>query len=257
MDVRVTSRGHVPHDLAEEVRRKVRSLDRLVDAPLLDAHVVLAQEENPRIERAARAEAEIDVNGHMIRGRVAASDMRQAIDELGEHLARQLRDFVDRAVVVHRRPRRPQPGEWRHGQWSPPRPDYFPRPPEERELVRRKGFSIDAMSPGEAAELMEDLDHDFLLFRDSETDADAVVYVRDDKRLGVIEPAVGLPTEDLGEAGTREESRFSEPITLDTAVGEMDELGHRFLYFVNADTGRGNVIYLRYDGHYGLIEPAG
>jgi hypothetical protein len=36
----------------------------------------------------------------------------------------------------------------------------------------------------------------------------------------------------------------------------MDELNHRFLFFVNAQTGRGSVIYLRYDGHYGLIEPS-
>jgi hypothetical protein len=29
------------------------------------------------------------------------------------------------------------------------------------------------------------------------------------------------------------------------------------LFFVNAGTGRGNLIYYRYDGHYGLIAPAG
>ena len=36
----------------------------------------------------------------------------------------------------------------------------------------------------------------------------------------------------------------------------MGELNHRFMYFINDAQGRGNVIYLRYDGHYGLIEPA-
>lgn len=256
MDVRVTRRGHVAPRLEEDVRRQLAPLDRLVKAPVLDAHVVLTQEENPRIARPARAEAEIDLNGHVIRGRVAEGEMRHAVDQLAEHLGRQLRSFVDREVTVHRRPRRPIPGEWRHGQWSPPRPEYFPRPPEERELVRRKSFSLEAMSAAEAAELMEDLDHDFLLFRDSETDADAVVYVREDGRLGVIEPAGTPLSQDLGEAGTREESRLSEPIALAAAVAEMNELGHRFLYFVNVETGRGNVIYLRYDGHYGLIEPA-
>ena len=29
-----------------------------------------------------------------------------------------------------------------------------------------------------------------------------------------------------------------------------------FLLFRNADTGRGNVLYRRYDGHYGLVTPA-
>jgi Sigma 54 modulation/S30EA ribosomal protein C terminus len=35
----------------------------------------------------------------------------------------------------------------------------------------------------------------------------------------------------------------------------MDELGHLFLIFVNEQTRRGNIIHLRFDGHYGLIEP--
>ena len=49
---------------------------------------------------------------------------------------------------------------------------------------------------------------------------------------------------------------MSGPTALDDAVAEMGVLNHRFLYFTNADTERGNVIYVRYDGHYGLIEPA-
>ena len=31
--------------------------------------------------------------------------------------------------------------------------------------------------------------------------------------------------------------------------------GQDSVFFVNAETGRGNVIYRRYDGHYGLITP--
>jgi ribosome-associated translation inhibitor RaiA len=238
------------------VRKLIGPLDRLVQAPVLDAHVVLTQEENPRIARPARAEAEIDVNGHVIRGRVAEAEMRHAVDQLAEHVGSQLRSFVERRTTVRRRPRRPPEGEWRHGQWSPPRPEYFPRPAEEREIVRRKSFSLEAMSAVEAAELMKDLDHDFLLFHDSDTDADALVHVREDGRLGVIQPPGTAVVQDLGEPGLRETSRLSEPIGLDVAVAEMNELSHRFLYFVNANTGRGNVIYLRYDGHYGLIEPA-
>jgi hypothetical protein len=59
-----------------------------------------------------------------------------------------------------------------------------------------------------------------------------------------------------GEGPVWETSRFSEPITLEAAVAEMNALAHRFMFFINAETARGNVIYLRYDGNYGLIEPA-
>jgi hypothetical protein len=48
----------------------------------------------------------------------------------------------------------------------------------------------------------------------------------------------------------------SSSIDLRTAVAEMNAVSHRFLFFEDATTGRGSVIYRRYDGHYGLIEPA-
>jgi hypothetical protein len=35
----------------------------------------------------------------------------------------------------------------------------------------------------------------------------------------------------------------------------MDELAHRFLLLVNERTYHGNLIYLRFDGHYSLIGP--
>ena len=54
----------------------------------------------------------------------------------------------------------------------------------------------------------------------------------------------------------REASRYSGPLDLADAVSKMDELNHRFLFFTDASSGRGAVLYLRYDGHYGLIEPA-
>ncbi|MEA2396449.1 MAG: hypothetical protein QOK25_5 [Thermoleophilaceae bacterium] len=52
-----------------------------------------------------------------------------------------------------------------------------------------------------------------------------------------------------------EPSRYSAPLPLSTARTEMDELDHRFLYFIDADDGRGKILYLRHDGDYGLVEP--
>jgi len=37
---------------------------------------------------------------------------------------------------------------------------------------------------------------------------------------------------------------------------QMEMLGHSFFVFENAATGEINVLYLRKDGNYGLIEPA-
>jgi putative sigma-54 modulation protein len=50
--------------------------------------------------------------------------------------------------------------------------------------------------------------------------------------------------------------RFAiEPMFEEDAIERMDELGHDFFVFVNAETERIAVLYRRNDGAYGLIEP--
>lgn len=255
MEVQVTARGHVSPTLERIAQEKVGALDRLVKGGILQARVVLTQEANPRLDRPARAEGEIDLQGRPVRARVAAPTMDRAVDELAERLHSQLRRHVDRLMTRQRRPVASAAGEWRHGDWAPPRPDRYPRRAGQREIVRRKSFAVGEMDVAEAAAELDALDHDFFLFRDTGTGEDAVLHRRDDGRLGVIDsPGVSRPQE--AEGPVYEPSRMSGPMELSDAVAEMDELDHRFLFFVDARTGRGAVIYLRYDGHYGLIEPA-
>ena len=45
------------------------------------------------------------------------------------------------------------------------------------------------------------------------------------------------------------------PMSVEDAIIEMDLLGHSFFAFVNIDTERTNVLYLRKDGNLGLLEP--
>jgi len=50
--------------------------------------------------------------------------------------------------------------------------------------------------------------------------------------------------------------RFAiEPLFEEDAIAEMEELGHQFYVFVNAETERVAIVYAREDGNYGLIEP--
>jgi putative sigma-54 modulation protein len=51
--------------------------------------------------------------------------------------------------------------------------------------------------------------------------------------------------------------RFAiEPMFEEDAVARMEELGHDFFVFVNAESERTAVLYRRRDGDYGLIEPS-
>ena len=46
-----------------------------------------------------------------------------------------------------------------------------------------------------------------------------------------------------------------EPMFEEDALARMEELGHSFFVFVNAETERVGILYRRNDGHFGLIEP--
>ena len=50
--------------------------------------------------------------------------------------------------------------------------------------------------------------------------------------------------------------RFAiEPMFEEDAINAMEELGHRFFVFVNAENEQVAILYARNDGGYGLIEP--
>jgi ribosome-associated translation inhibitor RaiA len=253
LHVDVTVRGRVWREVAERAAERVAALQQLAPGSLHHARVVLTQEVNPRIELPARAEAQLMLAGIPIRARVAAPVMQVAVDRLAERLRDQVRRQIERLITVHRTPRTVSAGEWRHGAWTAPGPPSSWRPPGERRIVRRKTFAVEPTTAGEAALDMAALDHRFYLFHDLETDADALLYRRDDGRPAVIQPA-DAPR--LAGEIPREPSRYSAPLDESAALAEMDTLNHRFLYFTDARTGRGCVLYLRYDGHYGLIEPA-
>ncbi|NLJ34587.1 MAG: ribosome-associated translation inhibitor RaiA [Firmicutes bacterium] len=70
-----------------------------------------------------------------------------------------------------------------------------------------------------------------------------------------------LATPTQGDAAAEEPrlvrtKRFAmKPMSVDEAILQMNLLGHDFFVFCNADTDEVNVVYLRRDGNYGLIEP--
>jgi ribosomal subunit interface protein len=90
-------------------REKLAALELVVKGPILGARVVLTQERNPRIATPARAEAETNLQGKLVRARTAALSLDAAVDDVAERLQRQLRRYVDRLITRQREPAR----------WSP------------------------------------------------------------------------------------------------------------------------------------------
>ncbi len=254
IEVEVRTAGPVPSYAGGYVSRKVSSLSRLISRPVLSARVRLTQSENPSMPRPAIAQATLDINGRIVRAHVASATMREAIDALEDRLRDQLErlmpdrgDRHDPPVAGVRPTRRRSPR--RH-------PDIAPRPVAEREIVRRKTVATVAMSADEAAYDLELLDYDFYLFGHLASGQDAVLYRSSalGYRLSTVHPA---PASTEGGAPHLTCSTVPAPrLSAAEAVDRLDHIGQPFVFFAEAETGRGTVLYRRYDGHYGLISPA-
>lgn len=258
-EVQVQVRGHVRPDLVDYARTKVLALADQVREPILFAKVKLSQAANPAVPRPAMAQANLDVNGRPARVYVAAKTMPEAVDAMQARLAGQLSRLSQhwesrRARVQNGRPPA-EAGEWRHGNEPTPRPDYYPRAAEERRLVRHKTFALARETPDEAAFEMDTMDYDFHLFTDLETGQDSVIYRGGPTgyRLAEVDPQ-RRPNGPLAVPLTVSEQPAPR-MTVEEAEERLEMTGQPFVFFADAGTGRGSVVYHRYDGHYGLITP--
>lgn len=255
-DVVVTTHGRLSTDAVEYARSKVADLGRLTDRPVLWARVRLTRHGDPAAERPIVAQANMDVDGRLVRAQADGTTAHEAIDRLDERLRRSLGRAADHWEA--RRGKLPRPNEWRHQSEPTHRPAYFPRPAAERRIVRRKSFTLQPCTVDAAALEMDLLDYDFHLFTEKRTGAASVLYRGGPTgyRLAQVAPA---PLDEL--------APFALPVTIsrqrvpclvvDRAVERLGLLGLPFLFFVDAAEGRACVLYHRFDGHYGLITPAG
>lgn len=247
----------VPASVVDYATTKLRHLASHERAPILFGEVRLTLEPNPARERPATAEAVLVVNGDPVRAHVAAHDLPEAVDLLEDRMARRLERHRRRGTDRARRLHGHEDHEWRHGDAPGHRPEYFDRPPDDRRLVRRKSFTMGEMTCDEAADTLDLLGHDFLLFANLTTGADAVVFYGDDDGLELIDAS---GRSDAIAADTVAPVRLSHHGTprcsTQEAVVQLDVDVLPFVFHVDPNSGRGSVVYRRYDGHYGVITPA-
>lgn len=185
MQVNISSRRTVVSDRLQDLTRsKLSRLDKYV--PGLDrADVHFCEERNPRISDKEICEVILEGHGHHVRTKVTAPDPYTAIDRATEKLEHQLHKLKTK---LHRHES--------NGETSIRLEDPLPisgaTPTVEdnvSKIVKKKQFVIDPITPDEAVLQMELLGHDFFLFTNSETDKSAVVYLRDDGDVGLIDGA--------------------------------------------------------------------
>lgn len=254
--VAVVTHGRVEDADIDYAVARISAVLGHVREPILFTRLKLTQAEDPARERPAIAHVAIDINGESVRAHVAGHEMREAADLLQQRLRDKLEHRAQHIEGRRARTGIHEPGEWRHGDLPTARPSYFARPSAERQVVRHKTFELGESTPDEVAFDMDQLDYDFHLFRELASGEDAVLERLGDGtyRLTRLRPT----TNDTGPVAiSLEVSALMPPeLSVEEATQLLDTEAVEFAFFANATTGRGNVVYRRYDGHYGLITPA-
>jgi ribosome-associated translation inhibitor RaiA len=251
-DVVVEARGRVTPADVEYARKKVASLSRLGRRAVLYAKADLDAHDDPARARPAFAKAELDLDGQLVRAHATGATMTEAVDLLEARLRERIERHQHRADSMRLRHR--DGSSWHHDDAPSPRPDYFPRDEEERELVRRKSFAVASTTPEEAAVELEQLDHDFYLFTNADTGEDNVLQRLGDDRYELLQPSPAAVGEVVA-PGITVGPTHAGTHTVEEAIETLDLGELPFVFFLDATTRRGRVVYRRYDGHYGLIVP--
>lgn len=256
-DVELVIRGDIPNSARVQAQQMISQLARHTEEPILHARVKLIRSADPaRGHRAVTAQANINLNGRLIRAQVSAPSAHEGIDLLSDALRHRISHLAQRWEALRGGTPKAAPHEWRHSSEHAHRPTFFPRPAQERQILRHKAFELTRSTPDEAIEDLELMGYDFQLFTDVESNQDSVLY-----RSGPTGYRIAQLIPDA-------ERRWltAEPISISTQpVPELDE--HEaierlnltelpFLFYRDKASRRGQVLYRRYDGHYGVITPA-
>jgi hypothetical protein len=252
----VVTRGEVSAEAVDYARQRVGHLAKVVEEPILFARVKLDMAADPARTRPAIARALLDVNGRMVRAHVAAHDLHEAVDLLQGRLQDKLEHKAGHLEALRRHtPGRAGEDQWRHGDVPTLRPEYFDRPAEERQLVRHKPFVATEQSLDEAAFDMDQLDYDFYLFRDLASGQDSALQrlPSGGYRVQHLRPVPVTRRPSPNGYEFTDDATPAAELTIDQAIERLNAGGEPFVFFASPLTGRGNIAYRRYDGHYGLI----
>ena len=243
LDVHVSSRGAISDAQRDQARDKIARLVRLCREPVLVAQVRLVVENGPGAIALPRSRP--------------CRHRRNTLDHMARHRHRGDRS---RRRPLRRRSRDSKPVASHadecglHGSAAPRRgardgQKYSPIHRRAR-LVRRKSFALERCRSTKRFDL-DALAHDSIFSRQT-TMRDCVLSY-DADGLELLHPDDVKP--DVSAVAVPVRLRAVAAVELTEAEArERLDVGHeRFVFFLSS-TNRGNVMYLRRDGHYGLIE---
>ena len=180
MEVRFVTRNvELPGDIKDYMEKKLFKIEKFFDR-ILDTQVALNYKRGMNV-----VEITSNVNGVVMRGEDYAPDLRKAFDKALKNIERQVKKH--KSYLTDKARMKVQEISFDID------PELIPAPVVEkdepaREIVKRKKFTVDVMTPVEATMQMDLLGHSFFLFKNDETGAINVVYRREEGGYGLLEP---------------------------------------------------------------------
>lgn len=165
-------------ELKSHVEKSLNKLDKFFTEETT-AHVALKTQKNDHI-----VEITIPIKGNILRVSERGSDMYSLIDVAVDKLERQVRKYRTkvRDNKIHKIMKNDALGNISSFEDNDDNDDS-----QMIEIVKKKHFELIPMSPEEACEHMELLNHNFFMFENNENNKVCVVYKRIDGSYGLIE----------------------------------------------------------------------
>jgi ribosome-associated translation inhibitor RaiA len=253
--IEVSTSGPVSNGQRRAIEAMVDKLIQSVEDRVVRARIRAEQHPEHSKSSPVTVRVVLEIKGGPVRAHVETATFHEAIDAAEHRLRQQLRHRAERRQsTLHRGPASPD-GEWRHGDLGSERPPYFPRPVDDRRIVRHKSFAPAASTVEEAVFDLESMSYDFFLFIEETSDDDALVAKQDDGRFSVHFRRGPVNSAVPETAGMIVDQHQAPELDIATAEERLDAGHEPWVFFNDAETGRGHVLYRRYDGHYGLIVP--
>lgn len=184
MEIVIHSDGmDVTERLHNYLEKKTARLDRYM--PIAEMRVDLAEERTRSAGERYIAQITIrEERGTILRAEESSGDMFASIDAVVDKLHRQINRYRGKRL----RNRRGNNDEMMEFEPLPLDVDALDEESDEAEIVRRKRFPLQPMSPEEAADQMELLGHDFFIFYNPDEQGVNVIYRRHDGDYGLLLP---------------------------------------------------------------------
>ena len=167
----------------QKIEKSVSHFQNLINE--IDVHLSVAR--NPRINSKQTAEVTIYVNGAVVRAEEGSENLYASIDLVADKISRQLRKYKEkRSDKTHTSVKTVEVSLEEQPSVTDLLQEREPALPDR--VIRTKYFAMPPMTVQEALEQLELIDHDFYVFRNSESGEINVVYERNHGGYGVILP---------------------------------------------------------------------